>query len=41
MSGLATTMYSISVDNGTHSWEYWGAQPQAMKPDLQKVLGTR
>jgi diacylglycerol O-acyltransferase / trehalose O-mycolyltransferase / mycolyltransferase Ag85 len=26
-------------DNGTHSWEYWGAQLQAMKPDLQRVLG--
>jgi diacylglycerol O-acyltransferase/trehalose O-mycolyltransferase len=27
-------------DNGTHSWAYWGAQLQAMKPDLQRVLGT-
>jgi diacylglycerol O-acyltransferase/trehalose O-mycolyltransferase len=26
--------------NGTHSWGYWGAQLQAMKPDLQKVLGA-
>ena len=25
---------------GTHSWEYWGAQLQAMKPDLQRVLGA-
>jgi diacylglycerol O-acyltransferase/trehalose O-mycolyltransferase len=25
--------------NGTHSWGYWGAQLQAMKPDLQQVLG--
>ena len=25
---------------GTHSWEYWGAQLQAMKPDLQAPLGT-
>ena len=25
--------------NGTHSWAYWGAQLQAMKPDLQQVLG--
>ncbi|MBI3217720.1 MAG: esterase family protein [Mycobacterium sp.] len=24
--------------NGTHSWGYWGAQLQAMKPDLLKVL---
>jgi diacylglycerol O-acyltransferase/trehalose O-mycolyltransferase len=26
--------------SGTHSWGYWGAQLQAMKPDLQSVLGT-
>ena len=25
--------------NGTHSWEYWGAQLQAMKPDLISHLG--
>jgi diacylglycerol O-acyltransferase/trehalose O-mycolyltransferase len=25
---------------GTHSWEYWGAQLQAMKPDLQRSLGA-
>jgi diacylglycerol O-acyltransferase/trehalose O-mycolyltransferase len=25
---------------GTHSWEYWGAQLQAMKPDLQSHLGA-
>jgi diacylglycerol O-acyltransferase/trehalose O-mycolyltransferase len=25
---------------GTHSWEYWGAQLNAMKPDLQGVLGA-
>jgi diacylglycerol O-acyltransferase/trehalose O-mycolyltransferase len=25
--------------NGTHTWSYWGAQLQAMKPDLQRVLG--
>ena len=25
--------------NGTHSWEYWGQQLQAMKPDLQRTLG--
>ena len=28
------------ADNGTHDWAYWGAQLQAMKPDLQRVLGT-
>jgi diacylglycerol O-acyltransferase/trehalose O-mycolyltransferase len=26
--------------NGTHSWGYWGGQLQAMKPDLQRTLGT-
>ncbi|WP_275580677.1 esterase family protein [Mycobacterium riyadhense] len=26
-------------DNGTHTWSYWGAQLQAMLPDLQRVLG--
>ena len=25
--------------NGTHSWGYWGAQLQAMKPDLISYLG--
>jgi diacylglycerol O-acyltransferase / trehalose O-mycolyltransferase len=28
-------------DNGAHTWEYWGPQLQAMKPDLQRVLGAR
>ncbi|BBY53520.1 esterase family protein [Mycobacterium koreense] len=27
-------------DYGTHSWEYWGAQLQQMKPDLQSHLGA-
>ena len=27
-------------DYGTHSWEYWGQQLQAMKPDLQSHLGA-
>ncbi len=26
--------------NGTHSWEYWGAQLQEMKPDLISHLGS-
>jgi diacylglycerol O-acyltransferase/trehalose O-mycolyltransferase len=26
--------------SGTHSWGYWGAQLQAMKPDVQRVLGA-
>ncbi len=25
--------------NGTHDWAYWGAQLQAMIPDLQRTLG--
>jgi diacylglycerol O-acyltransferase / trehalose O-mycolyltransferase len=25
---------------GTHSWAYWGAQLQQMKPDLQRSLGA-
>ena len=28
------------ADTGTHSWGYWGAQLQQMKPDLQRVLGA-
>ncbi|CDQ43588.1 MULTISPECIES: esterase family protein [Mycolicibacterium] len=27
-------------ENGTHSWGYWGAQLQAMKPDIQRVLSA-
>jgi diacylglycerol O-acyltransferase/trehalose O-mycolyltransferase len=27
-------------NDGTHSWGYWGAQLQAMKPDLLRVLGA-
>ncbi|MDY6999485.1 MAG: alpha/beta hydrolase family protein [Actinomycetota bacterium] len=26
--------------NGTHSWAYWGAQLQAMKPDIVRLLTT-
>ena len=26
--------------NGTHAWGYWGQQLQAMKPDMQRVLGA-
>jgi diacylglycerol O-acyltransferase/trehalose O-mycolyltransferase len=26
--------------SGTHSWGYWGAQLQAMKGDLQRILGA-
>jgi diacylglycerol O-acyltransferase / trehalose O-mycolyltransferase / mycolyltransferase Ag85 len=28
-------------ENGTHSWGYWGAQLQEMKPDLLRVLGIQ
>jgi diacylglycerol O-acyltransferase/trehalose O-mycolyltransferase len=31
---------TFNFPNGTHSWGYWGGQLQAMKPDLQRVLGT-
>jgi diacylglycerol O-acyltransferase / trehalose O-mycolyltransferase len=27
--------------NGTHDWAYWGAQLDAMKPDLQRTLGAK
>jgi diacylglycerol O-acyltransferase/trehalose O-mycolyltransferase len=27
-------------DTGTHDWGYWGSQLQAMKPDIQRVLGA-
>ncbi|MCC9179606.1 esterase family protein [Mycolicibacterium mageritense] len=27
--------------NGTHAWNYWGAQLQQMKPDIQRVLGAQ
>ena len=27
--------------SGTHSWGYWGAQLQAMKADMQRVLGAQ
>jgi len=26
---------------GVHSWEYWGAQLQQMKPNLQRTLGRQ
>jgi diacylglycerol O-acyltransferase / trehalose O-mycolyltransferase len=28
------------ADTGTHSWAYWGAQLEQMKPDLQQTLGA-
>lgn len=26
---------------GTHNWGYWGSQLQAMKPDIQRVVGAK
>ena len=34
------TVCSTSRANGTHSWGYWGAQLQAMKPDMVRILTT-
>lgn len=32
---------TFNIDqNGVHSWGYWGAQLNAMKPDMQHTLGT-
>ncbi len=32
---------TFNIDsNGVHSWGYWGAQLAAMKPDMQRTLGT-
>lgn len=25
---------------GTHTWGYWGAQLNQMKPDIQRTLGA-
>jgi diacylglycerol O-acyltransferase / trehalose O-mycolyltransferase len=30
----------FNFPEGIHSWGYWGQQLQAMKPDLQRVLGA-
>jgi S-formylglutathione hydrolase FrmB len=27
-------------DDCTHTWSYWGAELEAMNPDLQRVLGA-
>ncbi len=32
---------TFNIDsNGVHSWGYWGSQLTAMKPDMQRTLGT-
>ncbi|UQX10294.1 esterase family protein [Candidatus Mycobacterium methanotrophicum] len=32
---------TFNIDqNGVHSWGYWGAQLNAMKPDIQRTLGA-
>ena len=39
-AGGNNAVFSFPAD-GTHSWPYWGAQLQQMKPDLQQVLGAQ
>ena len=31
----------FNFTDGIHSWGYWGQQLQQMKPDIQRVLGTK
>ena len=38
-AGGRNAVFNFSA-SGTHSWGYWGAQLQAMKPDIQRVLGV-
>lgn len=38
-AGGRNGVFNFPAD-GTHSWGYWGSQLQAMKPDLQRVLGA-
>ena len=38
-AGGRNAVFNFSA-NGTHSWGYWGAQLQAMKPDMLRVLGV-
>ncbi len=38
-AGGRNAVFNFPTD-GTHSWGYWGQQLQAMKPDLQRVLGA-
>jgi diacylglycerol O-acyltransferase / trehalose O-mycolyltransferase / mycolyltransferase Ag85 len=38
-AGGRNAVFNFPAD-GTHSWGYWGAQLQAMKPDLVRILTT-
>jgi diacylglycerol O-acyltransferase/trehalose O-mycolyltransferase len=38
-AGGRNAVFNFPAD-GTHSWGYWGSQLQALKPDLQRVLGA-
>ena len=38
-AGGRNAVFNFPSD-GTHSWAYWGAQLQAMKPDVQRVLNA-
>jgi diacylglycerol O-acyltransferase/trehalose O-mycolyltransferase len=37
-AGGRNAVFNFPKD-GTHSWNYWGAQLQAMKPDLVRIVG--
>jgi diacylglycerol O-acyltransferase/trehalose O-mycolyltransferase len=37
-AGGRNAVFNFPTD-GTHSWGYWGAQLQAMKPDLVRIVG--
>jgi diacylglycerol O-acyltransferase/trehalose O-mycolyltransferase len=39
-AGGRNAVFNFPAD-GTHSWGYWGAQLQAMKPDLVRILGAQ
>jgi diacylglycerol O-acyltransferase/trehalose O-mycolyltransferase len=37
-AGGRNAVFNFPAD-GTHSWGYWGAQLQAMKPDMVRIIG--
>jgi diacylglycerol O-acyltransferase/trehalose O-mycolyltransferase len=39
-AGGKNAVFNFPPD-GTHDWPYWGAQLDAMKPDLQRTLGAK
>jgi diacylglycerol O-acyltransferase/trehalose O-mycolyltransferase len=41
MAGGGSNAVFNFPESGTHAWAYWGQQLQAMKPDLQRVLGAQ